>query len=187
MGNSPSIKLNDLTTEKKATSLLKPALADLQRDWARAVGVETSTINWKKSQINFSQFKQLMEPSWTDKELLALFRLYDFDGSGTITWREYVCVCAIVMAGTTEEKIKLLFSTFDEDGSGELSIEEFSTAAKKFSIDKTDKEREAFVQRVFKDCDKNGDGSVSFKEFFAWSSSHHDDFDAFTGAVNILK
>ena len=34
-----------------------------------------------------------MEPSWSDKDLNALFRLYDFDGSGEITWKEYVCVC----------------------------------------------------------------------------------------------
>ena len=38
MGNAP-VKLNDLTTEKKATQLLTPALNELKKDWARALGI----------------------------------------------------------------------------------------------------------------------------------------------------
>jgi hypothetical protein len=50
-----------------------------------------------------------------------------------------------------------------------------------------DEEREKFVQKVFKDCDVNGDKSVSYKEFQHWSTNNVEDFDKFTGAVNILK
>jgi hypothetical protein len=87
------IKLEKLSTEKKATSLLRPSLPQLQRDWARALGnkkfwrnvvsclnhshcsfvsisgQDVTAINWKKTQINFDQFRILMEPSWSDRDI----------------------------------------------------------------------------------------------------------------------
>ena len=74
--------------------LVSPAIESLKADWAKAQGVNASTISWEKTSITFAQFKKLMEDSWEEKELKNLFDLYDVDGSGTISWREYVCVCA---------------------------------------------------------------------------------------------
>lgn len=34
----PQIKLEKISSEKKATVLLRPALPELQKDWARALG-----------------------------------------------------------------------------------------------------------------------------------------------------
>jgi Ca2+-binding EF-hand superfamily protein len=117
---------------------------ELQVEWAKAKGDDLKSINWKKTEIDFTGFKQLMDPSWSEKDLKSLFNLYDVDGNGKISWREYVCVCApllsqilvwfwfaniqvcsLVMAGSPQQKIKLLFLTFDSDGNGELSIDEF--------------------------------------------------------------
>jgi Ca2+-binding EF-hand superfamily protein len=71
---------------------VQPAIHELQRDWAKALGKDVKDINWKKSEINFDGFKKLMDPSWSEKDLKSLFALYDFDGNGSISWREYVCV-----------------------------------------------------------------------------------------------
>lgn len=47
MGNSP-VKLNDLTTEKKATQLLTPALSELKKDWARALGMFNEQLLFRR-------------------------------------------------------------------------------------------------------------------------------------------
>lgn len=51
----------------------------------------------------------------------------------------------------------------------------------------TEEERENFVQKVFRDCDENGDKTVSYQEFQHWSTTNYNDFQKFTGAVNILQ
>lgn len=77
-----------------------------------------------------------MDPSWSQKDIENLFELYDFNHDNQITWKEYVCVCALIFKGSLEEKIKLIFNCFDEDGNGTLSREEFESAAKRFSTRK---------------------------------------------------
>jgi len=135
MGNKSSggIKLDEISNQQKATSLLSPAMEDLQKDWAKAIDTPLHKINWKKTEANYAQFAKLMDSNWDDKDLKAVFALYDFDGNCKISWKEYICVCALIMGGTADDKIKLLFATFDDDGNGELSKKEFTRACKEFS------------------------------------------------------
>lgn len=65
---------------------------ELHKGWADALGKNVKDINWKKTEIGFEGFKKLMDPSWSEKDLRSLFSLYDFDGNGSISWKEYVCV-----------------------------------------------------------------------------------------------
>jgi Ca2+-binding EF-hand superfamily protein len=83
----------------------------LKGDWAKIQGLEVSKVQWDKSSITFPDFKRLMEDSWDEKELKNLFNLYDVDGNGTISWREYICVC-ISISPASHHKIWLLLLAF---------------------------------------------------------------------------
>eukprot|EP01126_Amoeba_proteus_P031442 TRINITY_DN3084_c0_g1_i1.p1 TRINITY_DN3084_c0_g1~~TRINITY_DN3084_c0_g1_i1.p1 ORF type:complete len:174 (-),score=25.60 TRINITY_DN3084_c0_g1_i1:120-641(-) len=168
-------------------------MENLKEDWCIVKKIEYQTIDKKvvpskditKTSISKAEFKQLMSSDMTERDLDALFSLYDYDHDGTITWREYICVITLLMAGSTMEKVKLIFNCFDEDGNGVLTRDEFRSAALKFS-DAEDENVGAFCDRVFKACDVNGDGEVSYKEFYTWVTGNQDEFDKFAGVLNIL-
>ena len=77
---------------------------------------------------------------------------------------------AKVAAVADRDELQNSFNAFDSDGSGELNKAEFrivmsmSTAADKAL---TDIEFETFFSAV----DKDGSGSISFDEYYAWSTS----------------
>jgi len=178
--------------EKDASKLLgDESLESLKADWlivkqipfTKEKGKVVCDVDIAKTEINPAEFKKLMSSEMRDKDLEALFNLYDYNHDGTISWREYVCVIALIMAGNTKEKIKLIFNCFDEDGSGSLSREEFTLAAKRFCDMQSP---EKFTDQVFKACDENGDGSVSLKEFENWVKKNPEDFEKFVGVLNIL-
>jgi len=189
MGNKSAknpTSIEKTTTFKKKEKILgDTALDNLKADWVHVKGVKSwADINPETSSINIKEFRLLMNNSISDKELNALFGLYDFNHDGTITWKEYICVIALIMAGSVQEKIRLIFNCFDDDGNGVLSKDEFLKAAKRFSD--TDKNVVAFSERVFKACDANGDGEVSYKEFTSWVTQNPTEFEEFAGVLNII-
>jgi len=189
MGNKQTTKKQDIektsTFKKKEKILGEMAIENLKADWIHVKGVKSwAEIDPNTSSIDIKEFRQLMNNAISDKELNALFGLYDFNHDGTITWKEYICVIALIMAGSVQEKIRLIFNCFDDDGNGVLSKDEFLKAAKRFSD--TDKNVSAFSEKVFKACDANGDGEVSYKEFANWVIANPEEFEEFAGVLNIL-
>jgi len=181
--------------EKGAIKLLgQDSLESLKVDWCTVKGIPYTTNNGRivpskdisKTEITPAEFKKLMSTDMREKDLESLFNLYDYDHNGTISWREYVCVIALIMAGNTKEKIRLIFNCFDEDGNGSLSKEEFQIAAGRFSDFGDKNATAAFTDRVFTACDADGDGTVTFKEFEAWVKKNPSDFERFVGVLNIL-
>eukprot|EP01126_Amoeba_proteus_P046810 TRINITY_DN530_c0_g1_i2.p1 TRINITY_DN530_c0_g1~~TRINITY_DN530_c0_g1_i2.p1 ORF type:complete len:156 (-),score=42.41 TRINITY_DN530_c0_g1_i2:188-655(-) len=105
----------DKKHEREAMKLLGgESMENLKEDWCRVKKIEYQTIDQKivpsrdisKTSISKAEFKQLMSSDMTDRDLDALFSLYDYDHDGTITWREYICVITLLMAGSTMEKVK---------------------------------------------------------------------------------
>jgi hypothetical protein len=98
------------------------ALENLKADWIHVksmlalstlwtaihlLGVKSwADIDPNTSSINIDEFRQLMNNAISEKELNALFGLYDYNHDGTITWKEYICVIALIMAGSVQEKIR---------------------------------------------------------------------------------
>jgi len=196
MGSKSSSQRGKQITRKKeqeALSLLSgESLESLKEDWClvknipfkRQGIVVVPQTDITKTSINQLEFKKLMSSDMTESDLAALFALYDYDHDGTITWREYICVITLLMTGNTEEKVRLVFNCFDDDGNGVLDKNEFKLAATRFSSQKDD--IESFCNRVFAACDKNGDGQVSYREFYDWVTHNQEEFEKFAGVLNIL-
>jgi len=190
MGNKQQSQksLKPANSTKKVTKILgEAAFQSLQNDWAKVKNLPVDKVNWSNTSVNLAEFKSLMNPQMRAKDVEALFNLYDCDHDGTITWKEYIIVITLIMAGSVKEKIQLIFNCFDDDGNGVLSKEEFVTAATRFSQNEKDPQAiVAYATSVFVSCDKNSDGSVSYKEFQGWVSENPAEFERFAGVLNIL-
>jgi len=193
MGNAPLISKQG---ERKASKIMGDALQNLKADWCKVKGYKyavlpNGTVNVQgvkdlsETAINLEEFGRLMTSMEPD-DLKALFNLYDYDHNGTITWTEYICVITLIMGGSLKEKLRLIFNCFDEDGNGVLTKDEFKGAVKRFSNTPVN-EQDKFTDRVFKDCDKNGDNEISFKEFIAWVKNDKDTFEQLAGVLCILN
>ena len=51
-----------------------------------------------------------------------MFRLFDRDGDGTISFREFVVATNITTCGSAEDKLKWAFKLYDKDESGKQII-----------------------------------------------------------------
>jgi calcium-dependent protein kinase len=105
-------------------------------------------------------------------ELEGLMAMVDADSSGCIAYDEWLA--ATLHQGRLEQGDALLkaFNAFDKDGSGYLSADELRQALR--SADGPAKKRgqqaaedEAELKRVLAECDRDGDGRVSYAEFCA--------------------
>jgi len=155
-------------------------LAEIKKDWLRVVKADDT----KGTSVGFAQFKQLMQ-NLPDKDLKAIFTLYDQDHSGNISWTEYICVIVRLMSGSVQEKVRLVFDAIDEDGNSQLSKEEVTTAIQKFNQDGI-ADSTNFVDNLFKVYDVNKDKKISFLEFLEFVKKDPNAFALLVGTFNPL-
>jgi len=193
MGNSP-LKEYAKKAEKKAPKLIgQQAYEDLKADWCSVNNIKfqkkedgsviPQTKDFSSTSINKEQFTRLMS-QMSPEDIDALFSLYDLDHDGTVRWKEYICIITLIMHGTIKNKIRLIFNTFDTDGNDFLSKDEFLAATKRFS---TVTNVQELSDKVFYECDVNGDGKISFQEFFDWVQNNKDTFEQLVGVLNIIN
>jgi Ca2+-binding EF-hand superfamily protein len=132
------------------------------------------------SVINKEQFQAILQKSniqSTNQGFLEeLFHAFDKNNSGTVNFVEYCTGVSVMLKGTTEEKLKLSFEIYDQDKSGKISQTEMMQvlhnmnvslkAAEASSKGFTDEDIQAFVTKIFAECDLGGDGYLSFSEFY---------------------
>jgi len=147
-------------------------------DWTRVAGE-------RKAQIAFDKFAELMQ-HLPKQDLRALFEMYDLDHNDKVSFDEYVVTVVILMDGKLEEKLSLIFNSFDLDGDKKITREEFALAAKRFSTAQSDPAaRQAFITKVFTECDENNDGSISFEEFKSFLQRDRDAFEKVCGLLAV--
>lgn len=97
----------------------------------------------------------------SDLELAALMGEVDTDGSGTVSFDEFVRTIVHKVEGDEMEgevqELRNVFALFDRDGSGNLDASEIRGALKKLGVDLTEEEADFLVN----DIDTDGDGEAS--------------------------
>merc|ERR1712199_71982 len=89
------------------------------------------------------------------------FRMFDSDGSGTISTGEFRDVCLAVGMTPTDDELKAMIDELDQDGSGDIDLKEFLTAMQ----NKTQgPEGEEIIMEAFKTMDADGSGALSHAE-----------------------
>lgn len=154
-----------LAREGKSVSQLFDALAESR-----------STVQWK----DFADFFQALEPNLTRQQLEMLWRTFDKDGDGSVSREEFQRALQSGSVKTEEKKAPeiclQLASTIFRQGKTVLALFE-ALASAEGRVQWTDFQSlflqlepslsASDLESLWKDFDKDGDGSITKEEFFA--------------------
>lgn len=90
-----------------------------------------------------------------------IFRTWDFDARGDLTFKDFLEALSVTARGTRQQRSEYLFKLYDIDQSGEITIDEFSNVLK-LRLRKIELTN---LEDIFKNIDSDGSGSLSFDEF----------------------
>jgi Ca2+-binding EF-hand superfamily protein len=117
--------------------------------------------------ISIEEIRKVMKNMGNEmstEEIKAMMSGLDEDGSGEITFEEFVTFMqrTEVQEETSEEdEVIRAFQTFDKDGNGWLSCAEFKHILTNLGNRFSDEE----VQEIFNEADLNHDGKIEYREF----------------------
>lgn len=113
--------------------------------------------------------KQLDIPEDEIEEYRLAFNLFDKDGSGSISTKEFLKVLKNLGQNVTKEEAQNIMNDLDQDGSGEIDFEEFISYMRKIKvqeiIETKEQEEEDIVIRAFQAFDEDNDDFISLDEF----------------------
>merc|ERR1712183_1149475 len=125
-------------------------------------------------QMNEEQFHEIYGNLFSCEFSIAghIFRSFDHNNDGVISFRELMITLSMTTEGSNEEKLEWLFNVYDFDGNGKISVDEvraladtFSTVLKRQSMrrlscdvhhcehDSDSDEEEDFISCMFDDVD----------------------------------
>ena len=117
----------------------------------------------KDGQISYEELKKGLKElncqKITDEELSELFKSIDVDKNGKIDYTEFLAATLQKKMYLKEERLYEAFCNFDLDGCGKITKEEL------MNVLKSDPSQESEIENIIKSIDKNGEGSINYKEF----------------------
>jgi Ca2+-binding EF-hand superfamily protein len=93
----------------------------------------------------------------------CIWRIYDTDLDGKISFREFLIALNTMKTGSAEENLRLIYRLFDVNSDGCVEKEELERVAKELS--KLGEVSEGTTQRAFIEIDTDMDGCLSLQEF----------------------
>ena len=93
-------------------------------------------------------------------ELKKIMEFIDTDKNGKINYSEFLACCLESSLLQTEMYLEFIFRELDQDKSGKISGDEIRNIFATNNI-ATNKD----VDKIIKECDKNNDGGIDYKEF----------------------
>ena len=97
---------------------------------------------------------------YSKEEVNEIFDLVDTDGSGTISFTEYMAAAINKEQLLANERLEKVFRIFDRDKSGTISLEEFQ-----FVFHGKHYIPEEELVQLIEEADMNEDGELDFEEF----------------------
>ena len=126
--------------------------------------------------MNKNEFTKFAKIAWKNSSKINMtvmsehiFRMYDTDMDGFVTFIEFMVVYNLMINGNAEDNLGKIFQIFDVNNDGSISLEEMNVLVKNISVlvenqDGIDKTKEC-AKRAFKEMDKDKNGVVTRDEF----------------------
>jgi len=120
-----------------------------------------------KDQSGMLDYNEFLEVFQVEGSPLSerIFQLFDREKVGQLDIREFMVSISNFTNASKEEKLKFAFMIFDEDGNGVITKQELIKILKSNHMAKTDQEVMRKAETIMAQCDKDGDGVISFEEF----------------------
>ncbi|KAJ5074554.1 calcium binding protein [Anaeramoeba ignava] len=124
--------------------------------------------------IQKSQFKTISKQLGIEDPFVGelLFKNFDENGDGEISFSELITAMSITSRGSTDEKLEFLFNIYDLDGNGFIERDEIHQIFKSLhniSIQDNELNDEkaliSYVDQAFDEADQDKDGALSLDEF----------------------
>eukprot|EP00900_Chrysochromulina_parva_P011925 jgi/Chrpa1/20733/Chrysochromulina_OHIO_Genome00007183-RA len=150
---------------KKAVSIISSDSFDIGM---RQLAMEFDAMDLDVNRsLDFSEFSQLIRSRemavHSEKALRERFDALDVNGSGTVDMPEFIKFALRDALSRTALPIKSLLASWDTDDSQDIGIEEFRDAVRYFGFEA----RDAEIDAVFNEFDKNGNGILDINELTA--------------------
>jgi len=117
--------------------------------------------------MDLKSLRSLLKESFPGVELdglaACIWRIYDTDLDGKISFREFFIALNTMKTGSAEENLRLIYRLFDVNSDGCVEKEELERVAKELS--KLGEVTEGTTQRAFIEIDTDMDGCLSLQEF----------------------
>lgn len=115
--------------------------------------------------------------------LVNLFKKFDTDGSGALSWEEFCSALQKCGLAPSPQDIRAIFLDLDKDGNNEISYEEFVHVMR----GDLSNQRKVLIKRVFDSIDEDGDGIVSMTDIGKYfQPQNHPDVKAGRTTANAL-
>ena len=108
--------------------------------------------------------KELDIPAEELEEYRAAFTMFDKDGSGSISAKEFLKVLKNLGQNVSKEEAANIMKELDKDNSGEIDFDEFISYMRSIKVQEELNE-EDIVIRAFQTFDENKDDVISIEEF----------------------
>nr|XP_039265021.1 troponin C, skeletal muscle-like [Styela clava] len=155
-----------MTVEEARTSLTKEQI----NEFKQAFDIFDQDGGGDISTKELGRVMKLLGQTPSKDELDKIIEEVDVDGSGTIDFDEFLIMMVMQIAeegkNLGEEELKDIFRLFDVNGDNFIDWSELKNALMSLNVDPKVETWE--VDELFRDADKNGDGSIDVEEWSIW-------------------
>jgi len=130
-------------------------------------------------QMNEEQFHEIYGNLFSCEFSIAghIFRSFDHNNDGVISFRELMITLSMTTEGSNEEKLEWLFNVYDFDGNGKISEEEVHHMANVIQDSMRQEENhgetsEEYISLIFDAVDDDGNGYWTLDEFIQGVQDH---------------
>lgn len=153
---------------QKATYFDKKELQKWYRDFMK--DCPSGQLHQEEFERIYQQFFPFGDPS---KFAAFVFKVFDKNADGCISFKEFITALSITSRGTLDEKLEWAFSLYDLDKDGYITRDEmlhivesiYRMVGKMVDLPEDEDTASKRVDKIFQKMDKNDDGRLTMEEF----------------------